>query len=97
MNLFAESLIKYGVEWNTNTKFCYIAQILFEIIFRNYPPDFLIDEENHDSEFATKLVEQFMPYTERHYSRVNKLAQQVMFIDFAWQNMKLDNNLNDQF
>ncbi|CAF0778878.1 unnamed protein product [Brachionus calyciflorus] len=88
-----KSLLKYANDWNTNTKFCLIAQIVFELILRNYPPEFLVDNTN--SEFAPKLIEQFLPYTERHNARLSKLAQQIMFIDFAWQNMKLeDKNIN---
>lgn len=82
-------MLKYANDWNTNTKFCLIGQIVFESIMRNYPPEFLINESN--SEFAAKIIEQFLPYSERHFARINKLSQQIMFIDFAWQNMKLEN------
>ncbi len=93
--LILESILKYAIEWNTNTKFFRIAQVAFELILRNYPPEFLTDNiSNEQVEFASKLVEQFLPYTERHYSRLNKLAQQCMFIDFAWQNMKLENKID---
>lgn len=90
------SLIKYAVDWNTNTKFCHLAQTLFELVLRNYPPEFFTDAGGVDSETtvnASKLVQQFMPYSERHYSRLNRLVQQLMFIDYAWSNMKL-NELN---
>jgi U3 small nucleolar RNA-associated protein 13 len=89
-----KSILKYALDWNTNTKFYQIAQIVFELVLRNYPPEFLTADNNasrEESELAQKLVEQFLPYTQRHYSRLNKLAQQCMFIDFAWQNMKLEN------
>jgi U3 small nucleolar RNA-associated protein 13 len=68
--------------------------VVVELVLKNYPPEFLIENESN-YEFASKLVEQFMPYTERHYSRLNKLAQQCMFIDFTFQNMKLNND-NDE-
>ncbi len=83
-------MLKYAIEWNTNTKFCHYAQIVFELIMRNYPPEFLVENGNN-FEFSSKLIEQFLPYTERHSVRLNKLAQQIMFIDFAWSNMKLNN------
>lgn len=84
-----KTLMKYAIGWNTNTKFCHLSQALFEIILRNFPPEFLI-ESNDNLEFSSKLIEQFLPYTERHNARLNKLAQQIMFIDYAWANMKLD-------
>ena len=64
------------------------------MIVRNISPEFLLDETNQ--EYASKLIEEFLPYTERHYNRLSKLAQQIMFIDFAWQNMKLENTLDYQ-
>ncbi len=48
-------------------------------------------ENCNNLEFSSKFVEQFLPYTERHNVRLNKLAQQIQFIDFAWSNMKIDN------
>jgi len=83
-----ETLLKYGIDWNTNTKFCHLSQALFELIVRNYPPEFLLEAGN-SLEFGSKLIEQFLPYTERHGARLNRLSQQIMFIDFAWSNMKL--------
>jgi U3 small nucleolar RNA-associated protein 13 len=84
--------LKYVIDWNTNTKYCHVAQNVFELILKNYPPELLLDDHSSNYEFASKLIEQFLPYSERHFNRVNKLAQQVMFIDFAWQNMKLDDD-----
>ena len=78
-----------------------MAQILFEIVLRNFPPEFFLNEPSStpgeekrsgNAEYAAKLVEQFMPYSERHFARLNKLSQQIMFIDFAWSTMKLDDS-----
>lgn len=81
-------LLKYVCDWNTNTKYCYIAQTVYELIFRTYPPEVLCQGEHID--LGRQLVEQFLPYTERHYARINRLAQQVSFVDFLWNNMKLE-------
>jgi hypothetical protein len=62
------------------------------LLLKNYPPEQLLDNTSN-YENASKLIEQFLPYTERHYTRMNKLAQQIMFIDFAWQNMKLEDKI----
>ena len=79
--------MRYSIEWNTNSRYCHVAQCVFEIVLRHFPPETFLDH-NH-GELATKLVEQFMPYSERHYARLNKLSQSVMFIDYLWHNMKL--------
>ena len=92
--LIPESLLKYASEWNTNTKFCHLAQTVLELVFKSVSGEFLMKEENH--EFATKLIEDFLPYTERHYTRVNKLLQQAQFIDFVWENMKLKDNDDEE-
>ena len=82
-------MLKYANDWNTNTKFCHQAQIIFEIVLRNFPPQFLMEDANN-FEFGSKLIQQFLPYTDRHSARLNRLSQQIMFIDYAWSNMKLD-------
>ena len=32
---------------------------------------------------------------ERHYARLEKMMQQIMFVDFTWNNMKLEEKLID--
>ncbi|CAF5032991.1 unnamed protein product, partial [Rotaria magnacalcarata] len=31
-----------------------------------------------------KCVESLLPYTERHMARIERLSQQVLFLDFSW-------------
>jgi hypothetical protein len=54
------------------------------------------ESQTSNNEYVTKLLEQFLPYTERHSARLGKLAQQIMFIDYCWQNMKLNENIDDK-
>jgi hypothetical protein len=43
---------------------------------------------------AKKFIEHVLPYTERHSARLNRMAQQIMFIDYLWHNMKLNDDQN---
>ena len=65
-----------------------MAQQVAELIFRNFPPECFVDDDN--VELGTLVVEQFLPYTQRHYARINRLAQEAAFIDYVYSNMKLD-------
>lgn len=56
-----QTLVNYAIEWNTNSKYCYQAQILIQVILNNYSPDELIKLNN----FST-LVEKFLPYTGKY-------------------------------
>jgi hypothetical protein len=55
---------------------------------KNFGPEFFLDEANRD--FTQKFIEDALPYTERHAARIDKMCQNVMFLDFAWQNIKLN-------
>ncbi len=58
------SLLKYATQWNTNSKFCHVAQAFIEIILNNYAPDQLLKFENISS-----LIEQVLPYTGKSHLR----------------------------
>ncbi|XP_067121939.1 transducin beta-like protein 3 [Centruroides vittatus] len=78
------ALLKFCVTWNTNSKHCYPAQILINIIFRTYTSEQILKFPD-----AHITVQELLPYTERHFKRVNKLMQQSMFLEYLKCNMKV--------
>jgi U3 small nucleolar RNA-associated protein 13 len=52
------SLLKYATQWNTNSKYCHVAQAFIEIILNNYAPEQLLKFDNISS-----VIEQVLPYT----------------------------------
>ncbi|XP_035229762.1 transducin beta-like protein 3 isoform X2 [Stegodyphus dumicola] len=79
-----ESLLKFAVEWITNSKTCYAA-----ILIVNY--------FNHSSDFQELLkitniasyVRNTLPYLDRHYKRLNRRCQDMQILNFLCQQFKL--------
>ncbi|XP_038065030.1 transducin beta-like protein 3 [Patiria miniata] len=78
-----ESVLGFCKHWNTNSKHCHTAQTVIAIILRHVTPDDLMT-------FTTmqQTLEGLIPYTERHFERMNRLLQQAMFVEYTWQRMR---------
>ena len=53
-----QTLLKYSIDWNTNSKYCHNSQALIWIILNNYSLEFLMKMNN----FAN-IIEQLLPYS----------------------------------
>ncbi|XP_022093609.1 transducin beta-like protein 3 isoform X2 [Acanthaster planci] len=78
-----ESVLGFCKHWNTNSKHCHTAQTVIAVILRHVTPDDLMT-------FSTmqETLEGLIPYTERHFERMNRLLQQAMFVEYTWQRMR---------
>ncbi|XP_041063248.1 transducin beta-like protein 3 isoform X1 [Carcharodon carcharias] len=85
-----ESVLKFCIMWNTNSKNCHEAQSIVQILLRNEAPEQLLQYNG-----IKAAVEGLIPYTERHFQRVNRLFQASMFLDYMWQNMRLTEKSSD--
>lgn len=74
-----ETLLKKVRDWNVNFKQFEIAQKVLLVIV-----------ERLDLEFGNirKMVEQIIPYNERHYQRLDDLLEQTYILDYAVQEME---------
>ncbi|XP_068631819.1 transducin beta-like protein 3 [Battus philenor] len=72
-----ETLLKFAVEWNTNNKNCYAAQIVFNIL----TPEII--SGNLKVPNLNSFLEGALPYTERHFERLSNLFQDLNFITYA--------------
>jgi len=79
-----ESLLNFICSWNTNAKHSFASQTVLSIILKSKSPEELLELSN-----IKHVVESLLPYTERHYNRVNQLVQQSMFVNYTWESMKL--------
>ncbi|XP_062914934.1 transducin beta-like protein 3 [Mobula hypostoma] len=85
-----ESVLKYCMVWNTNSKNCLEAQHVIQILLRNETPEHLLQYSG-----IKAGLEALIPYTERHFQRVSRMLQASMFLDYMWQNMRLTGKAND--
>ncbi|XP_013390032.1 transducin beta-like protein 3 isoform X3 [Lingula anatina] len=80
----ADAVLRFSVQWNTNSKHCHVAQFVLSVVLKGYPPEELMKLPNFKA-----TVEGLLPYTERHFQRMKRLQQQATFTDYTWQCMKL--------
>ncbi|KAI3387724.1 hypothetical protein SNEBB_001878 [Seison nebaliae] len=76
--------LKFIDEWNTNSKYCHIAQMLLNRILTNYEVDYLLALNG-----IGDLLVSLTTYSDRHLSRMKKLDEHVSFIDYFWSSMKM--------
>ncbi|XP_067858937.1 transducin beta-like protein 3 isoform X1 [Heptranchias perlo] len=85
-----ESVLRFCMLWNTNSKNCHEAQSVIQILLRNETPEQLLQYNG-----IKAALEGLIPYTERHFQRVSRLLQASMFLDYMWQNMRLTGESSD--
>nr|XP_002734280.1 PREDICTED: transducin (beta)-like 3 [Saccoglossus kowalevskii] len=79
-----DAIMKFAIHWNTNSKHCHHAQTVLQLILCSISPDDLMAYPH-----AKECVQAFLPYTERHFQRMNRLLQQSMFIEYTWHKMRM--------
>ena len=70
--------LEYCREWNTNSRTCTASQALLNSIFRTCPPTTLSAIQG-----IGPLLEGLIPYTQRHYSRVDRLLRSTFLVDYV--------------
>ncbi|XP_048761757.2 transducin beta-like protein 3 [Ostrea edulis] len=78
-----DSVLRFSGEWNTNSRHCHEAQFVLNTVLKTYPQDEILKFPNIKS-----TMESLIPYTERHFQRMNRLLQQAMFLEFTWSCMR---------
>ena len=78
-----DQLLGYIVQWNTNTRHSTAAQNILHNIIVNVSPDRLIKLPNIQSH-----VEGLLPYTQKHYARLQALNTKTKFIPYLLHAMK---------
>ncbi|CAD5217500.1 unnamed protein product [Bursaphelenchus xylophilus] len=75
-------LIEFATQWNTNTRSYQTAQIALNAIFRTVPRKQLETLPN----FTTQL-EALLPYTRRHFERLQTMKENVSFVNYITSRM----------
>lgn len=74
-----EALLKRVRDWNINFKQFEIAQKVLAVI---------VAQLDMDNGAIRKIVEQVIPYNERHYQRLDELVEQTYVLDYVVQEME---------
>jgi len=78
------AVLGFAAKWNMNSKHCHVAQLVLTAALMSHTPQQLSTLPN-----IRETMQTFIPYTERHFERMNRLLQQSTFVDYTWQCMKL--------
>ncbi|KAI2666592.1 Transducin beta-like protein 3 [Labeo rohita] len=79
-----ESVLRYSVVWNTNSRSCLDAQAVLQVLLTHLSPEEILQYQG-----ARTHLEGLIPYTERHMQRIGRLLQSSMFLDYMWQKMRI--------
>ncbi|XP_060071465.1 transducin beta-like protein 3 [Ylistrum balloti] len=78
-----DSVLRFAVQWNTNSRHCHEAQLVVSSVLEIYSQEELAEFPN-----IISTLEGLLPYTERHFQRMNRLLQQSRFVEYTWQCMR---------
>ncbi|KAI5069023.1 hypothetical protein GOP47_0015324 [Adiantum capillus-veneris] len=81
-------LLSYVREWNTKPKFCHAAQRVLAELFYAFPPKELLEVSG-----LRELIEGILPYTERHFNRLDRLHRSTFLLDYTLASMSVLNPL----
>ncbi|KAA0705315.1 Transducin beta-like protein 3 [Triplophysa tibetana] len=79
-----ESVLRYCLVWNTNSRSCLDAQAVLQVLLTHVSPEEILQYQG-----ARTHLEALIPYTERHMQRIGRLLQSSMFLDYIWQKMRI--------
>lgn len=79
-----EQCLEYLRDWNTNAKHSLIAQRCLRALFALWSPQSLLGLPN-----IKQLLQSSLPYTERHFQRLDRLVQRSFILDYTLQSMQL--------
>lgn len=86
--LHKEKLISHATSWNTNSRNCRPAQLVLNILLNE-----IVSNEFKPQGLA-KIVEESIPYTERHFKRMTEYLKDLQFIEFTLRCMQPHKNGN---
>ncbi|KAI9277654.1 WD40-repeat-containing domain protein [Sporodiniella umbellata] len=75
-----EKLLKYVRDWNTNAKHSDIAQTVLNAVLISHSAEEIVEIPT-----AKELLDGLLPYTDRHYQRIDDLITQSFIIDYTLQ------------
>ncbi|XP_074565205.1 protein TORMOZ EMBRYO DEFECTIVE-like [Curcuma longa] len=77
-------LLEFVREWNTKPKLCHVAQVVLNQIFRIFPPTEIMEVKG-----VGELLEGLIPYSQRHFSRIDRLVRSTFLLDYILTRMSV--------
>ncbi|KAG7980656.1 hypothetical protein I3843_05G193000 [Carya illinoinensis] len=77
-------LFEFVREWNTKPKLCHVAQFMLFRVFNILPPTEIIEIKG-----IGELLEGLIPYSQRHFSRIDRLVRSTFLLDYTLTGMSV--------
>ncbi|KAL0304567.1 UNVERIFIED_CONTAM: Transducin beta-like protein 3 [Sesamum radiatum] len=77
-------LLEYIREWNTKPKLCRIAQCVLYHVFSILPPTEIVEMKG-----MGEVLEGLIPYSQRHFSRIDRLERSTYLLDYTLTGMSV--------
>ncbi|KDP39531.1 hypothetical protein JCGZ_02551 [Jatropha curcas] len=77
-------LFEYVREWNTKPKLCHVAQYILFRVFNILPPTEILEIRG-----IGELLEGLIPYSQRHFSRIDRLVRSTFLVDYTLNGMSV--------
>ncbi|KAK4572223.1 hypothetical protein RGQ29_030591 [Quercus rubra] len=77
-------LFEYVREWNTKPKLCHVAQFVLFRVFNILPPTEIIEIKG-----IGELLEGLIPYSHRHFSRIDRHVRSTFLLDYTLTGMSV--------
>ncbi|KAG8647939.1 transducin beta-like protein 3 isoform X2 [Manihot esculenta] len=77
-------LFEYAREWNTKPKLCHVAQNVLFQVFKILPPTEILEIGG-----IGELLEGLIPYSQRHFSRIDRLVRSTFLVDYILTGMSV--------
>ncbi|MQM07751.1 hypothetical protein Taro_040595 [Colocasia esculenta] len=77
-------LLEFIREWNTKPQECHVAQSVLFRIFKVFPPTEIIKIKG-----IRELLEGLIPYSQRHFGRIDRLSRSTFLLDYTLAQMSV--------
>ncbi|XP_010240890.1 PREDICTED: transducin beta-like protein 3 [Nelumbo nucifera] len=77
-------LFEYIREWNTKPKICHVAQYVLFRVFNIFPPTEIVEIKG-----VGELLEGVIPYSQRHFNRLDRLIRSTYLLDYTLNAMSV--------
>ncbi|KAJ3707032.1 hypothetical protein LUZ61_010737 [Rhynchospora tenuis] len=77
-------LLEYIREWNTKPKLCHVAHFVLFRILKIFPPTVIMEIKG-----ISELLEGLIPYSQRHFSRIDRLVRSTFLLDYTLTRMSV--------
>lgn len=78
-----DALMRHAVAWNTNSRNCRAAQLVIRLIVRD-----ILNGSFRPSTGLERLIEETLPYTERHFKRMTEYMKDLKFLEYTMRCMQ---------